>query len=76
MAKITKSESLEAPAVPAALIGTVTEHVFPSKPVKTSPCRICSAPGATVSSGGLCWVCRRLKVSAWQGSDVHDAAGE
>jgi hypothetical protein len=29
-------------------------------------CRICNSPGASTKNDGLCWVCRRLKISAWR----------
>lgn len=76
MAKIDKAQSSGPTAVAGPIIEAVTEHVFPSEPVSDFPCRVCSAPGATASSDGLCWICRRLKVSAWQGTGNNDAASE
>ena len=32
-------------------------------------CSVCGAACAPNSSEGLCWVCRRLKISAWRDSD-------
>jgi hypothetical protein len=32
-------------------------------------CRVCNSPVATNSREGLCWVCRRLKISAWADAD-------
>ena len=29
-------------------------------------CRICGSPGASKKTDMLCWVCRRLKISAWK----------
>ncbi len=29
-------------------------------------CRICGSPGASKKADMLCWVCRRLKISAWK----------
>lgn len=34
-----------------------------------SHCVICGAEAAPTSSENLCWVCRRLKISAWRESD-------
>ena len=42
------------------------KYVFDAKPAKTFRCRVCDEPGASDESEGLCWVCRRLKVSAWR----------
>jgi len=32
-------------------------------------CTVCGAACAPNSTEGLCWVCRRLKISAWRDSD-------
>lgn len=29
-------------------------------------CRVCGNPGASKRNDMLCWVCRRLKISAWK----------
>ena len=76
MEKTTKSQILEPTVLGPTMIDAAKEHVFQPKPVNKFPCRICSTSGATDKSDGLCWVCRRLKISAWQGSDVQEAASE
>jgi hypothetical protein len=38
-------------------------------PVRVRKCRVCSEEVAPNSSEDLCWVCRRLKISAWRESD-------
>jgi hypothetical protein len=42
----------------------------------TSRCSICSAEAAPNSTENLCWVCRRLKISAWRDSDQQVSAQE
>ena len=32
-------------------------------------CVICGSEAAPTSTENLCWVCRRLKISAWRDSD-------
>ena len=39
-------------------------------------CVVCGSVCAPNSSEGLCWVCRRLKISAWRDSDQQAAAQE
>lgn len=39
-------------------------------------CEICSAEVAPNATEPLCWVCRRLKISAWRDSDLQAAAPE
>jgi hypothetical protein len=42
----------------------------------TAKCVVCSSPCAPNSTEGLCWVCRRLKISAWRESDQQMSAQE
>jgi hypothetical protein len=35
---------------------------FPAKNI----CRVCGSRGASAKDDMLCWVCRRLKISAWR----------
>ena len=39
-------------------------------------CSICGAEAAPTSTENLCWVCRRLKISAWRDSDQQMSAQE
>lgn len=39
-------------------------------------CSVCNAEVAPNSSESLCWVCRRLKISAWRDSDLQASAPE
>ncbi len=56
----------EQPVVPPELLETAKRAALDSKPKKTFRCRVCGAEGATEQSEMLCWVCRRLKISAWR----------
>ena len=38
---------------------------------KTSKCVVCGEETPTKAAEGLCWVCRRLKFSAWRDSDTQ-----
>ncbi|HBY64543.1 MAG TPA: hypothetical protein DEH78_32385 [Solibacterales bacterium] len=46
---------------------------MPRRPVK---CIVCSSDVAPNSAENLCWVCRRLKISAWRDSDPQMTAQE
>ena len=48
--------------------------VTPAK--RKEKCEVCSAEVAPNSAELLCWVCRRLKISAWRDSDLQAAAPE
>ena len=39
-------------------------------------CVVCGSECAPNSSEGLCWVCRRLKISAWRDTDSQMSAQE
>jgi len=39
-------------------------------------CVVCAGEVAPNSTEGLCWVCRRLKISAWADSDNQSPAQE
>jgi hypothetical protein len=39
-------------------------------------CAVCSSEVAPNCNEALCWVCRRLKISAWRDSDLQAAAPE
>ena len=43
---------------------------------RVTKCVVCSAPCAPNSTEGLCWVCRRLKISAWRDSEQQMPAQE
>jgi CRISPR/Cas system-associated protein Cas10 (large subunit of type III CRISPR-Cas system) len=39
-------------------------------------CTVCGEPVAAIASEQLCWVCRRLKISAWREQDNQAAMQE
>jgi hypothetical protein len=57
--------------VPPEILERATAELPPlvlKPPVK---CVVCGSEGAPISSEQLCWVCRRLKISAWRESDAQ-----
>jgi hypothetical protein len=46
------------------------------RPRKPAACVVCGGECSTASSEQLCWVCRRLKLSAWRDSDSQMPAQE
>lgn len=48
------------------VLNLAREGIFLPTPPVTFPCKVCAEDGATEQSDGLCWVCRRLKISAWR----------
>jgi hypothetical protein len=54
------------PIVDPSVLESAKHMIYEPRPTKTKPCRVCGSDGATEHSEGLCWVCRRLKISAWR----------
>lgn len=75
MSKTSKSENLEVQPVSPQVIESAPEYIFKPKAVTHFPCKVCGTSGATERSDGLCWVCRRLKISAWRESDAQESSG-
>lgn len=48
----------------------------PERPAAPAKCVICASDAAPTSTESLCWVCRRLKISAWRESDQQMTAQE
>jgi hypothetical protein len=48
----------------------------PEKQRRATKCVVCGTECAPNSTEGLCWVCRRLKISAWRDSDTQVSAQE
>ena len=71
MSKSTKPIVVEEPVIDPRVLDSARQHLFEPKSVETFPCRICAEPGASEQSEGLCWVCRRLKISAWRDTEVQ-----
>lgn len=40
--------------------------ISPDSLTKATKCSVCSADTTSLGSEPLCWVCRRLKISAWR----------
>jgi hypothetical protein len=54
------------PVIPAEILEKAKQSISADKLKKTSHCSVCGAETTAVASEPLCWVCRRLKISAWR----------
>jgi Zn finger protein HypA/HybF involved in hydrogenase expression len=70
------SDASEPVVVPDALIEQAKRAIESDRVKKPARCTVCGEPCAPNSSEGLCWVCRRLKLSAWRDSDTQMPAQE
>ena len=52
--------------IPEALLEEAKRSIQSDRLHKTVMCTVCASECAPNSAEGLCWVCRRLKISAWR----------
>ena len=57
------------PIIDQKLLDEAKRAIETDKLKRLSKCSVCGAACAPNSAEGLCWVCRRLKISAWRDSD-------
>ena len=60
--KVQKGE----PVVPAELLEQAKRSISTDRLKKTGKCSVCGGETSGSTSDALCWVCRRLKISAWR----------
>lgn len=66
----------ETPIIPEALIEEAKRAIELDRIKVSARCVVCGGECAPTSTEGLCWVCRRLKLSAWRDSDSQIPAQE
>ncbi len=62
--------------VPEAIVEQARRAIQAERAKKPARCVVCGGECAPNSAEGLCWVCRRLKLSAWRDSDSQISAQE
>ena len=62
--------------MPEAIIEQARRALEIDRIKKPAHCVVCGSECAPNSTEGLCWVCRRLKLSAWRDSDSQASAQE
>ncbi len=61
-----KVQNKPEPVVPAEILEQAKRSISPDRLKQSVKCSVCGAETSGVSSEPLCWVCRRLKISAWR----------
>ena len=54
------------PVVPAEILEQAKQAISEDRLKKTGKCTVCGAETPSATGEQLCWVCRRLKISAWR----------
>jgi hypothetical protein len=57
--------------VPEVLLERARQAIATDQFRKRQACVVCGGECAPNSNEGLCWVCRRLKLSAWRDNDTQ-----
>lgn len=64
------------PVVAAEILEQAKRSISTDKLKKVEKCSVCGAESSGSGDEPLCWVCRRLKVSAWREIDQSMPAQE
>jgi hypothetical protein len=64
------------PVVPAEILEQAKRAISPDRLTKPAKCSVCGGETSASASEPLCWVCRRLKISAWREIDQQMPAQE
>jgi rubrerythrin len=68
-----KPLSIPEPVIDQKLLEEAKRAIQGDQLKRVDKCSVCGAACAPNSSESLCWVCRRLKISAWRDSDQQTA---
>ncbi|HXE12152.1 MAG TPA: hypothetical protein VN633_08535 [Bryobacteraceae bacterium] len=76
-----RNQSAHEPIVPEQILEMAKKSIESDRPVKAAKhCAVCGSDYTPMSGPQqpeeLCWVCRRLKISAWRDVDQQAAATE
>jgi hypothetical protein len=76
-----KKKSLSEPIISPEILAMAKKSVEGERAATQKRCAVCGAPSTTpaLAQGAdedLCWVCRRLKISAWRDTDQQLSAQE
>ena len=64
-----KAQPKPEPVVPAELLEQAKRSISPDRLKNLTKCSVCGAETSAAASEPLCWVCHRLKISAWREID-------
>ena len=62
--------------IPEELLEQAKRSISPDRLTKAAKCSVCGAEASDAGGEPLCWVCRRLKISAWHESEQQMPAQE
>lgn len=64
------------PVIPAEILEQAKRSITADQLKKVAKCSVCGADTTIAGDEPLCWVCRRLKISAWRDIEQQMPAQE
>jgi len=64
------------PVVAPEIIESARQAIAMERPARAAKCVVCGDQASVDATQHLCWVCRRLKISAWRDADHQLPAQE
>lgn len=75
-----KKKTIAEPVVSPEIMEMAKKSIEVERPMVAKSCGVCGGSSTPLTgpqlADDLCWVCRRLKISAWRDSDQQMAAQE
>jgi hypothetical protein len=71
-----KAQPKPEPIIAPEILEQAKQSISTDRLKKTTKCSVCGAETAIAGSEPLCWVCRRLKISAWRDIEQQMPAQE
>jgi len=71
-----KPQPKSEPVIPPEILESAKRSLSNDVVKKTLKCTVCGADTASEQREQLCWVCRRLKISAWRDNEQQLPAQE
>jgi hypothetical protein len=75
-----KKKPIGEPIIAPQILEIAKKSIASTRPTSHKRCAVCgascTAPNGPQASEDLCWVCRRLKISAWRDADQQISAQE
>lgn len=71
-----KKKPKEEPVISKEILEQAKRAIHTDRPSPAMKCVVCEAEAAPNSTENLCWVCRRLKISAWRDNEQQMPAQE
>lgn len=73
---MTRKRNIPEPTIDPEILESAKRSLDAERPRLMAKCSVCGAEATPNPSEQLCWVCRRLKISAWRDIETQSPAQE